>query len=141
MRKSIDDEFSRPLSILSAFQPDSLPGIYVEARSAKQVQQACAGLVGVYPSRGTQLVPIEEMASLLQIKKQDTTLTPGTWVQIRDRDIGTQRSTQGIHRYYQRYKRTYYSCGTTNREQIEYEWKGKALQMMVSLFCPAPEFM
>lgn len=84
MRKSIDVEFSRPLSILSSFQRDSLPGmIYVEARSAKQVQQACAGLVGVYPSRGIQLVPIEEMASLLQIKKQDTTLTPGTWVRIR----------------------------------------------------------
>jgi transcription elongation factor SPT5 len=84
MRKSIDVEFSRPLSILSAFQRDSLPGmIYVEARSAKQVQEACAGLVGVYPSRGIQLVPIEEMASLLQIKKQDTTLTPGTWVRIR----------------------------------------------------------
>ena len=84
MRKSIDVEFSRPLSILSSFQRDSLPGmIYVEARSAKQVQEACAGLVGVYPSRGIQLVPIEEMASLLQIKKQDTTLTPGTWVRIR----------------------------------------------------------
>jgi len=57
--------------------------IYVEARSAKQVQQACAVLVGVYPSRGIQLVPIEETAILLQIKKQDTTLTPGTWVRIR----------------------------------------------------------
>ena len=81
----MDVEYTaRPLSILSAFQRDSLPGmIYVEARSAKQVQQACNGLVGVYPSRGIQLVPIEEMASLLQIKKQDMTLTPGTWVRIR----------------------------------------------------------
>jgi len=85
MRKAMDVEYTaRPLSILSAFQRDSLPGmIYVEARSAKQVQQACNGLVGVYPSRGIQLVPIEEMASLLQIKKQDMTLTPGTWVRIR----------------------------------------------------------
>jgi transcription elongation factor SPT5 len=84
MRKSIDVKFSRPLSILSSFQRDLLPGmIYVEAGSAKQVQQACAVLVGVYPSRGIQLVPIEETASLLQIKKQDTTLTPGTWVRIR----------------------------------------------------------
>lgn len=85
MRKAIDVEYSaRPLSILSAFQRDSLPGmIYVEARSAKQVQEACTGLVGVYPSRGIQLVPIEEMASLLQIKRQETTLTPGTWVRIR----------------------------------------------------------
>lgn len=85
MRKAIDVEYTaRPLAIMSAFQRDSLPGmIYVEARSAKHVQEAIHGLVGVYPSRGIQLVPIEEMASLLQIKRQETTLTPGTWVRIR----------------------------------------------------------
>lgn len=85
MRKSIDVEYTaRPLNILSAFQRDSLPGmIYVEARSSKLVSQACNGLVGVYPSRGITLVPIEEMASLLQIKKQDLTVTPGSWVRIR----------------------------------------------------------
>ncbi|EAU83929.2 transcription elongation factor SPT5 [Coprinopsis cinerea okayama7 len=85
MRKSIDMEYTaHPLSILSAFQRDSLPGmIYVEARSAKMVQQACNGLVGVYLSRGIHLVPIEEMASLLTIKKQDLTVQPGTWVRIR----------------------------------------------------------
>ncbi|KAI0694194.1 hypothetical protein BC835DRAFT_1350385 [Cytidiella melzeri] len=85
MRKAIDLEFSnRPLHILSAFQRDSLPGmIYVEARSAKQVSEACNGLVGIYPSRGVVLVPIEEMASLLQIKKQDLTVTPGSWVRVR----------------------------------------------------------
>ncbi|GLB39725.1 putative the SPT4-SPT5 complex mediates both activation and inhibition of transcription elongation, and plays a role in pre- mRNA processing [Lyophyllum shimeji] len=85
MRKAIDVEYTaRPLTILSAFQRDSLPGmIYVEARSAQQVSQACNGLVGVFPSRGITLVPIEEMASLLQIKKQDLTVTPGSWVRIR----------------------------------------------------------
>lgn len=85
MRKSIDLEYTaRPLSILSAFQRDSLPGmIYVEARSSQQVTQACNGLVGVYPSRGIALVPIEEMASLLQIKKQDLTVTRGIWVRIK----------------------------------------------------------
>ena len=85
MRKAIDLEFSnKPLQILSAFQRDSLPGmIYVEARSMKLVNEACNGLVGIYPSRGIILVPIEEMASLLQIKKQDLTVTPGTWVRIR----------------------------------------------------------
>ncbi|KAJ7713958.1 transcription elongation factor Spt5 [Mycena maculata] len=85
MRKAIDVEYSaRPLNILSAFQRDSLPGmIYVEARSSAQVSQACNGLVGVYLSRGIQLVPIEEMASLLQIKKQDQTVTPGSWVRIK----------------------------------------------------------
>ncbi|KAF7362025.1 Transcription elongation factor SPT5 [Mycena venus] len=72
MRKAIDVE------------RDSLPGmIYVEARSSQQVSQACNGLVGVYLSRGIQLVPIQEMASLLQIKKQDLTVTPGSWVRIK----------------------------------------------------------
>ncbi|KAJ7647456.1 transcription elongation factor Spt5 [Roridomyces roridus] len=67
-----------------ALDRDSLPGmIYVEARSSAQVSQACNGLVGVYLSRGIQLVPIEEMASLLQIKKQDLTVTPGSWVRIK----------------------------------------------------------
>ncbi|KAJ7209510.1 transcription elongation factor Spt5 [Mycena pura] len=85
MRKAIDMEFSaQPLHILSAFQRDSLPGmIYVEARSSQQVSQACNGLVGVYLSRGIQLVPIEEMASLLQIKTQELTVTPGSWVRIK----------------------------------------------------------
>ncbi|TFK52900.1 transcription elongation factor Spt5 [Heliocybe sulcata] len=85
MRKAIDLEYTnKPLSILSAFQRDSLPGmIYVEARSSRQVSEAINGLVGVFPSRGISLVPIEEMASLLQIKKQDLTVTPGSWVRIR----------------------------------------------------------
>ncbi|KAJ7782978.1 transcription elongation factor Spt5 [Mycena metata] len=85
MRKAIDVEYSaKPLHILSAFQRDSLPGmIYVEARSSQQVSQACNGLIGVYVSRGIQLVPIEEMATLLQIKKQDLTVAPGSWVRIK----------------------------------------------------------
>ncbi|RDX52442.1 transcription elongation factor Spt5 [Lentinus brumalis] len=85
MRKAIDLEYgARPLQILSAFQRDSLPGmIYVEARSAKQVSEAINGLVGVFPSRGINLVPIEEMASLLQIKQQELTVTPGSWVRIK----------------------------------------------------------
>ena len=85
MRKSLDLEFSnRPLQILSAFERDSLPGmIYVEARSQKQVSEACNGLVGIYPSRGVTLVPIDEMASLLLIKKQETTVNPGNWVRIK----------------------------------------------------------
>ena len=85
MRKAIDLEYTNhPLQILSSFQRDSLPGmIYVEARSSKQVTEACNGLVGIYPSRGIILVPIEEMASLLQIKKQDLTVTPGSWVRIK----------------------------------------------------------
>lgn len=85
MRKAIDLEFTaRPLRILSAFQRDNLPGmIYVEARSQAQVQQALSGLVNVFPSRGITLVPIEEMAPLLQYKKKKNTLTPGAWVRIK----------------------------------------------------------
>ncbi|EJD01904.1 transcription elongation factor Spt5 [Fomitiporia mediterranea MF3/22] len=85
MRKAMDQEFTaKPLQILSAFQRDSLPGmIYVEARSSQQVSQAINGLVGVFLSRGITLVPIEEMATLLQIKKKDIVVTPGSWVRIR----------------------------------------------------------
>ncbi|KAI0311407.1 hypothetical protein OF83DRAFT_1271398 [Amylostereum chailletii] len=85
MRKAIDYEYTNhPLQILSAFQRDSLIGmIYVEARSQKQVLDACQGLVGIYPSRGVTLVPIEEMSSLLQIKQQDLTVAPGSWVRIK----------------------------------------------------------
>ncbi|KZP17373.1 hypothetical protein FIBSPDRAFT_30282 [Athelia psychrophila] len=85
MRKALDVEFTaRPLAILSAFQRDSLPGmIYVEARSSQQVSQACQGLVGIYPSRGISLVPIEEMASLLQIKKHHYNIAIGGWVRIK----------------------------------------------------------
>lgn len=85
MRKAIDLEYTaRPINIFSAFQRDSLPGmIYVEARSSQQVSQACNGLVGVYPSRGINLVPIDEMSALLQIKKQDLNVTPGSWVRFK----------------------------------------------------------
>ncbi|KAG8990696.1 transcription elongation factor spt5, partial [Tulasnella sp. 427] len=85
LRKSIDLQFStRPLEIYSAFERDSLPGmIYVEARSQQHVKQAIDGLVGVFPSRGVTLVPIDEMASLLRIKKIETTITPGSWVRIK----------------------------------------------------------
>ncbi|KIJ26376.1 hypothetical protein M422DRAFT_100754, partial [Sphaerobolus stellatus SS14] len=85
MRKAVDLEFStHPLKILSAFQRDNLPGmIYVEARSQVQVQQALHGLVGVFPSRGITLVPIEEMAPLLTYKKKENKIVPGAWVRIK----------------------------------------------------------
>lgn len=85
MRKYLESETSaNPLGAYSAFYRDSLPGIiYVEARNERQVSQAIQGLVGVYPSKGFVLVPIEEMASLLKIKKIETTLMPGTWVRIK----------------------------------------------------------
>ena len=45
--------------------------------------EACNGLVGIYPSRGVTLVPIDEMAGLLSIKKHETTVNPGNWVRIK----------------------------------------------------------
>lgn len=85
MRKSVDLEFSaHPLQILSAFQHDSLPGmIYVEARGQQAVINALQGFVGVFLGRGATLVPIDEMASLLQIRKKEITLRVGDWVRIK----------------------------------------------------------
>jgi transcription elongation factor SPT5 len=90
MRKAMDQEYSaRPLYVLFAFQRDCLPGmIYVEACSSLQVSEAIVGFVGVFPSRVITIVPIEEMASLLQIRQKDTTVTPGSWVRIRGGKYG-----------------------------------------------------
>jgi transcription elongation factor SPT5 len=80
MCKAIDVEYAaRPLNILSTFQRDSLPGmVCVEARSTKQVQQSCNGLVGIYLSRGIYVVPIEEMVSLMLFTKKEVILSaPG----------------------------------------------------------------
>ncbi|KDN44288.1 hypothetical protein RSAG8_05552, partial [Rhizoctonia solani AG-8 WAC10335] len=85
MRKYMDKEHSNnPLEIFSAFQRDSLPGlIYVEAHDSKQVSTALNGLVGAYISSGIKLVPIDEMSSLLKIKRVETTVQPGAWVRIK----------------------------------------------------------
>ncbi|KAL5639866.1 hypothetical protein ACGC1H_006441 [Rhizoctonia solani] len=85
MRKYMDKEHANnPLEIFSAFQRDSLPGlIYVEAHDSKQVSTALNGLVGAYISSGIKLVPIDEMSSLLKIKRAETTVQPGAWVRIK----------------------------------------------------------
>lgn len=57
--------------------------LYLEARQAAAVTAAVNGIVGVYIGRGVQLVPIEEMAPLLRIKKKEINLTPGMWVRLR----------------------------------------------------------
>lgn len=72
------------IDVSSVFYRDSLPGlIYVEARTSSAVHDAVNGIVGVYISRGVQLVPIEEMAPLLRIKKKEINLTPGMWVRLK----------------------------------------------------------
>jgi transcription elongation factor SPT5 len=85
MRKSMDLEYAgQPLSVYSAFQRDSLPGmLYIEARSMAHVEQAIRGLVGIYISSGITLVPIEDMSALLKIKKNVVEIIPGSWVRIK----------------------------------------------------------
>ncbi|KAG8836180.1 transcription elongation factor spt5 [Serendipita sp. 399] len=83
-RKKLDFEYKgKPLQIISAFERTSIQGyIYVEARSKEAVITACANLVGVY-RRDPILIPINEMAPLLQLKKREINLQPGAWVRLK----------------------------------------------------------
>lgn len=70
--------------MLSAFFRDSLPGsIFVEAIQAAHVSQAIHGVMGVFMGTPPALVPVEEMAPLLKIKKKDVQLNPGMWVRFK----------------------------------------------------------
>jgi transcription elongation factor SPT5 len=72
------------LQVHSAFFRDSLPGsIFLEARAAGQVSQAIYGIMGVFMGTPPALVPIEEMAPLLKIKKKDVQLNHGMWVRFK----------------------------------------------------------
>lgn len=72
------------IDVSSVFYRDSLPGlIYVESRTSSAVHDAVSGIVGVYVSAKITLVPIEEMAPLLRIKKKEINLTPGMWVRLK----------------------------------------------------------
>lgn len=57
--------------------------LFVEARSAAPVLGVLSGLVGAYLSTPPKLVPIEEMAPLLKIKKKDENIQPGMWVRMK----------------------------------------------------------
>jgi transcription elongation factor SPT5 len=75
---------ANPIEVISVFYRDSLPGmVFFEARTSASVSQACQGIIDVFVSRGISLVPIEEMAPLLKIKKKDVNLTNGMWVRMR----------------------------------------------------------
>jgi transcription elongation factor SPT5 len=75
---------ANPIEVISVFYRDSLPGmIFFEARTSAAVSQACMGIIDVFISRGIALVPIEEMAPLLKIKKKEVNLTPGMWVRMK----------------------------------------------------------
>ncbi|CAG7851799.1 Transcription elongation factor SPT5 AltName: Full=Chromatin elongation factor SPT5 [Serendipita indica DSM 11827] len=83
-RKTLDLELKgNPLQIISAFERTSIPGyIYVESRSKEAVISACSNLVGIF-RRDPILVPIGEMAPLLQLKQKEFTLQPGAWVRLK----------------------------------------------------------
>ena len=83
-RKTLDLEFKgNPLQIISAFERTSIPGyVYVESRSKAAVIHACTNLIGIY-RRDPILVPINEMAPLLQLKKKENPLLPGAWVRLK----------------------------------------------------------
>ncbi|KAG8839542.1 transcription elongation factor spt5 [Serendipita sp. 400] len=83
-RKKLDFEYKgKPLQIISAFERSSIQGyIYVEARSKEAVITACANLVGIY-RRDPILIPINEMAPLLQLKRREIDLQPGAWVRLK----------------------------------------------------------
>lgn len=57
--------------------------IFIEARQSASVSAAVNGIVGIFMSKGVNLVPIEEMAPLLKMKKKDVNLTPGMWVRMK----------------------------------------------------------
>ncbi|WVR08642.1 transcription elongation factor SPT5 [Kwoniella sp. DSM 27419] len=84
-RKVFSQQYSaNPIEVISVFCRDSLPGmIFLEARQSAAVSAAINGIVGIFASRGVSLVPIEEMAPLLKIKKKDVNLTPGMWVRMK----------------------------------------------------------
>jgi transcription elongation factor SPT5 len=84
-RKVFEKQYSaNPIDVTSLFYRESLPGmIFVEARQSAAVTAAMTGIVGVFLIRGINLVPIEEMAPLLKIKKRDINLQPGMWVRMK----------------------------------------------------------
>jgi transcription elongation factor SPT5 len=57
--------------------------LFVEARGVAPVLGVLTGLVGAYLSTPPKLVPVEEMAPLLKIKKKDQNIQPGMWVRIK----------------------------------------------------------
>jgi transcription elongation factor SPT5 len=87
MRKAVARfEANQNVGLISCFFRDSLPQrIFMEARSSKDVIDACIEVVGVYARSQEQLflVPIDEMADLLRITKVVQEVKPGGWVRIK----------------------------------------------------------
>lgn len=73
-----------PLKICSAFTRDTLIGmIFIEARFSQDVRKTIEGIVGINPSQDLKLIPIEEMADLLNLRKQQALITKGSWLRFK----------------------------------------------------------
>lgn len=85
LRKAIRAANFDSMNIISAFCRDSIPGrIYVEARESKHVVEACSDVAGAFAREETLfLVPINEMADLLKITKNQQELKIGGWVRFK----------------------------------------------------------
>ena len=83
-RKTLDLELKgNPIQVISVFERTSIPGyIYIESRSKEAVISACSNLVGIF-RRDPILIPIGEMAPLLQLKQKEATLQAGAWVRLK----------------------------------------------------------
>jgi transcription elongation factor SPT5 len=86
MRKCLEMEYSdKPLQIKSVIAVDSIKGyIYVEAYSQNHVQHAIRGLQALaLGQRRQELVPIDEMTTVLKCVKRVEVLPAGTWVRLK----------------------------------------------------------
>jgi transcription elongation factor SPT5 len=74
------------LSIISAFQRDSIKGIiYVEAFSENDVRDSLDGIFGIYvrSEKGLFLIDIDEMPDLLKTRQRKVELQVGGWVRFK----------------------------------------------------------
>ncbi|KAL5231855.1 hypothetical protein ABZP36_030631 [Zizania latifolia] len=85
MQKFVDlQKFGTKVPIISAFALDHVRGfVFVEAEKACDVTEACKGFCSVYVSRISS-VPAAEVPSLLSSRTKPFTISPGTWVRMKN---------------------------------------------------------
>ncbi|KAG8086050.1 hypothetical protein GUJ93_ZPchr0010g8233 [Zizania palustris] len=85
MQKFVDlQKFGTKVPIISAFALDHVRGfVFVEAEKACDVTEACKGFCCVYVSRISS-VPAAEVPSLLSSRTKPFTISPGTWVRMKN---------------------------------------------------------
>ena len=74
---------AKPLGILSCFCRNGIPGyIYVEGERPEMIEEALAGVQGVY-NRTLKIVPVQEMTQCLTIKSKEKELLVNSWVRVK----------------------------------------------------------